>query len=257
MGDDPNQRGNSRRWIMRAVEDSLRRLRHRPDRPLPGAPARPAHRRRRDARRARPTSSTQGKVRCIGTSTFPAEQIVEAQWAAERAAANASSTEQPPYSIFARGVEAARAAHVPRYGLGVLVWRPLNGGWLTGKYRAAAAGRRPAPSAAPTTSTSAAPPPASASSPVEELATLADEGGLALTELALGFVLATRRSPAPSSGRAPSTQLEPTASPGSGRLTADVLDRIDALVRPGHDVNPADAGYQVPALTDPSLRRRP
>ena len=134
MGEDPNHRGASRRWIVRAVEDSLRRLDtdwidlyqvHRPDPDTDldetlGALSDLVH---------------AGKIRAFGTSTFPAEVLVEAQWMADRRGHVLPSTEQPPYSIFARGIERAVLPTCQRYGLGVLVWAPLNGGWLTGKYR--------------------------------------------------------------------------------------------------------------------------
>src|SRR3546814_295827 len=134
MGDDLNQRGNSRRWIVRAVEDSLRRLGtdwidlyqvHRPD------PATDID----ETLGALSDLVRQGKVRAIGTSTFPAAELVEAQWVAERRGRERFATEQPPYSIFARGVEADVLPTCLRHDIGVIVWSPLNGGWLTGKYR--------------------------------------------------------------------------------------------------------------------------
>jgi aryl-alcohol dehydrogenase-like predicted oxidoreductase len=134
MGEDPNQRGNSRRWIMRAAEESLRRLQtdwidlyqvHRPD---PGCDI--------DQTLGALTDLVQaGKVRAIGTTTFPAEYLVSAQWVAEKRGRERFVTEQPPYSIFARAVEASVLPACRDLGLGVIVWSPLNGGWLTGKYR--------------------------------------------------------------------------------------------------------------------------
>src|SRR5213079_2529627 len=134
MGDDPNQFGNSRRWIVREVEASLRRLQtdwidlyqvHRPEADTDidetlGALTDLVH---------------QGKVRHIGSSTFPAELIVEAQWASERRNLERFVCEQPPYSIFARGIEAGVLPTCERYGIGVIPWSPLAGGWLTGKFR--------------------------------------------------------------------------------------------------------------------------
>src|SRR5262245_13451768 len=134
MGTDPNQQGGSRRWITTAVENSLRRLQtdwidlyqiHRPD---PTTDIDETLGALTDLIRA-------GKVRAIGTSTFPAELLVEAAWVAERRCRERFATEQPPYSIFARGVEASVLPTAEALGLGVLVWAPLNGGWLTGKYR--------------------------------------------------------------------------------------------------------------------------
>jgi aryl-alcohol dehydrogenase-like predicted oxidoreductase len=77
----------------------------------------------------------QGKIRAFGSSTFPAEQIVEAQWTAQQRALGRFVTEQPPYSLLVRGVEADELPVAQRYGMGVLPWSPLAGGRLTGKYR--------------------------------------------------------------------------------------------------------------------------
>src|SRR3954466_13021462 len=134
MGDDPNRRGASRRRIINGVEDSLRRLGtdwidlyqvHRPD------PATDIE----ETIGALSDLVSQGKIRAYGTSTFPAEEIVEAQWAAARLGVPRPTTEQPPYSIPSRGIERDVLPTCLRYRLGVLVWAPLNGGWLTGKYR--------------------------------------------------------------------------------------------------------------------------
>src|SRR6185503_20470012 len=134
MGSDPNRKGNSRRWIRMEVENSLRRLQtdwidlyqiHRPDPTLDVD----------ETLGVLTDLVREGKVRAIGSSTFPAEQIVEAQWVAERRAYERFRCEQPPYSILARGIERAVLPACERYGMGVIVWSPLNGGWLTGKYK--------------------------------------------------------------------------------------------------------------------------
>src|SRR5438270_11255872 len=134
MGEDTNQRGASRQWIMQEVENSLRRLdtdyidlyqAHRPD-PTVDID---------DTLAALSDLVHQGKVRIFGSSTYPAELIVEAQWTAERRGRERFRCEQPPYSIFARGVETAVLPTCERYGMGVIPWSPLAGGWLTGKYR--------------------------------------------------------------------------------------------------------------------------
>lgn len=256
MGEDPNQRGASRRWIVRAVEASLRRLGtdwidlyqvHRPD---PSTDIDETLGALSDLIRA-------GKVRAIGTSTFSASEIVEAQWVAERRARERFATEQPPYSIFARGVEAEVLPACRRHEIGVVVWSPLNGGWLTGKYRRGHA-----------------PPPGSRAlrepahfdfddpirerklDLVEELSALADEAGLSLTHLAQAWVLA---HPAVSSaiiGPRTPEQLTDVLGAAEVVLDTEVLDRVDALVPPGTNVNPADAGH-VPASLLPTARRRP
>jgi aryl-alcohol dehydrogenase-like predicted oxidoreductase len=255
MTDNPNASGGSRRWIQRAVEGSLQRLQtdwidlyqmHRPDEATDldetlGALSDLVH---------------QGKIRTFGTSTFPAEQIVEAQWVAERRGHVRPSTEQPPYSILARGVEAAVLPTALRYGLGVLVWAPLNGGWLTGKYR------------------DGGPPQASRAdrepehfdyhgvaheqkmAVVDELAKLADDAGIALVDLAHAFVLT---HPAVSSAIIGPRTLEQVKEVLAGAVTklpADVLDRIDELVPPGTNLNLADAGFVPPSLSDTATRRR-
>src|SRR5437763_1367991 len=134
MGEDPNSRGNSRRWIVQEVEHSLRRLQtdwidlyqvHRPD----------AATDIDETLAALSDLIHQGKVRAIGSSTFPAEEIVEAQWVAEKRGRERFVCEQPPYSLFARGVETSVLPTCQKYGMGVIPWSPLAGGWLTGRYR--------------------------------------------------------------------------------------------------------------------------
>src|SRR5437868_7040091 len=189
MGDDPNEFGNSRRWITREVDNSLRRLGtdwidlyqiHRPefdtdlDETL-GALT--------DLVRA-------GKVRYLGSSTFPAATIVEAQWVAERRGRERFVCEQPPYSILVRGIEADVLPVCRRYGMGVIPWSPLAGGWLTGKYRrgmeAPKGGRA---QRIPQRYDPALPENADKMDVVEELVMLADDAGLSLVHLALAFVL--------------------------------------------------------------------
>jgi aryl-alcohol dehydrogenase-like predicted oxidoreductase len=256
MGDDVNRRGNSRRWITRAVEDSLRRLGtdwidlyqvHRPDATTDidetlGALSDLVH---------------QGKVRAIGTSTFPAAEIVEAQWVAARRQRERFATEQPPYSIFARGVEADVLPACVRHGIGVIVWSPLNGGWLTGKYRRGV--EPPAGSRAvrePDHFDFDDPIRERKLDLVDELDKLAAEAGLSLTHLAQAWVL---EHPAVCSGiigpRTPE-QLEDVLGSAGVTLDDDLLDRIDELVPPGTTLNPSDAGH-VPAGLDVQARRRP
>ncbi|MEA2378222.1 MAG: hypothetical protein QOD13_2129, partial [Thermoleophilaceae bacterium] len=134
MGDDPNEFGNSRRWIIREVENSLRRLGtdwidlYQIHRPEPDTDI-------DDTLGALTDLVRQGKVRYIGSSTFPASQIVEAQWTAERRGRERFVCEQPPYSLLARGIEADVLPTVLRHRMGAIVWSPLAGGWLSGKWR--------------------------------------------------------------------------------------------------------------------------
>ncbi|MGR6920893.1 aldo/keto reductase [[Actinomadura] parvosata] len=257
MGEGPNRGGNSRAWIMRAVDDSLRRLRtdhidlyqiHRPD---PSADIDETLGALTDLVRA-------GKVRYIGCSTFPAHQVVEAHWAAERRQRERFASEQPPYSILARAVEADLLPVCRRYGMGVLAWSPLAGGWLSGRYREGAELPR---------SRRAALLPARYDmeleanrhklAAAERLAVLAEQAGMSLVQLALQFVM---QHPAVTSaiiGPRTIEHLDSHLRALDVRLTPDVLDAIDEIVPPGLTINPADTGWRPPELLDPALRRRP
>ncbi|MEV0248910.1 aldo/keto reductase [Nocardia sp. NPDC050712] len=256
IGTDPNSRGNSRRWIVRAVEDSLRRLGtdyldlyqvHRPDPEVP----------LEETLRALHDLVAAGKIRYYGTTTFEPHQLVTAQWVAEDRNLQPPVTEQPPYSILARGAERATLPIAQKYGLGVLTWSPLAGGWLSGRYR-------PGEDAAESSRLTRQPhrhDPALAANQrkraaAEELAKLADEAGLTLVQLSLAFVL---QHPAVSSvliGPRTLDQLETQLDAVRVRLSADVLDRIDEIVAPGVTLSPADEGYLPPSLTDSRTRRR-
>jgi aryl-alcohol dehydrogenase-like predicted oxidoreductase len=256
MGPGANDQGASRRYVARAVEASLRRLRtdwidlyqvHRPD------PATDVE----ETLGALSDLVHQGKIRAFGTSTFPAEAVVEMQWASERRGLERPAAEQPPYSIFVRGHEAALLPTCARHGLGVLAWSPLNGGWLTGKYRRGA----PLPEAS-----------RAARAPdhfdyehairerkldlVEELAKVAADAGCTLTHLAHAFVLAHPAVTSAVIGPRTLEQLDDVLAGAGVRLDAGTLDRIDAIVPPGTDVNPADRQYTPPDLEHPHLRRR-
>jgi aryl-alcohol dehydrogenase-like predicted oxidoreductase len=254
VDDDVNHRGNSRRWIMEAVEHSLRRLgtdridvyfAHRPDPDTDidetlGALSDLIH---------------QGKVLAIGSSTFPAELMVEAQWTADRRGREKFSVEQPPYSIFVRGVERAVLPTAQRYDLGVMVWAPLNGGWLTGKYL----------DGAPEGSRAARQPDhfdfesewqARKLEALGQLAKLAAEIEVPLAHLAHAFVLAHPAVTSAILGPRTPDQLRDVLAGADVRLSAETLDAIDAIVPPGVDINPADRQYDPPAIVDANLRRR-
>ncbi|MEU6414384.1 aldo/keto reductase [Microbispora sp. NPDC046933] len=256
MGDDPNQGGNSRRWITRAVDDSLRRLRtdwidlyqvHRPD---PAVDIDETLGALTDLVRA-------GKVRYVGTSTFPAHQVVEAQWVAERRGRERFAAEQPPYSLLARGVEADLLPVCLQYGLGVLAWSPLAGGWLSGAYRQGADLPQSRRSVLVADRYDMSRPENERKlAATESLALLAEESGIPLIDMALAFVI---RHPAVTSaiiGPRTMEHLESHLPAADVRLGDDVLDRIDEIVPPGLTINPADAGWRPLSLTDPSLRRR-
>jgi aryl-alcohol dehydrogenase-like predicted oxidoreductase len=258
MGEDPNRSGNSRRWLTRALDDSLRRLGtdhvdlyqvHRPD---PETDIDETLAALTDFVRA-------GKVRAIGTSTFPAQEIVEAQWVAERRGHARFRSEQPPYSVLTRSVEAAVLPTCAAYGIGVLTWAPLSGGWLSGKYRRPedvdlGAGRA---SRVPRRFDLSVPANVAKLEVVEQLAELADEAGCTLPQLAVAFTLAHPAVTAAIIGPRTMEQLTGLLAGASVVLGDDVLDAIDRIVPPGTDVNPADAGWVPPALREVGRRRRP
>jgi aryl-alcohol dehydrogenase-like predicted oxidoreductase len=255
MGDDPNERGNSRRWIVREVENSLRRLNtdwidlyqiHRPEADTDidetlGALT--------DLVRA-------GKVRAIGSSTFPASEIVEAQWVAERRGRERFVCEQPPYSMLVRGVEADVLPVCRRYGMGVIPWSPLAGGWLSGRWRKGA--EPPVSSRAerlPHRFDLSLPGNQRKLEAADALARLAEDAGHTLIEMALAFVIRHPAVTAAIIGPRTMEQLESQLPAADVALTDELLDRIDAIVPPGTNLNPADAGWQNPAL-EPTARRR-
>jgi len=255
MGDDPNQRGNSRRWIVREVENSLRRLQtdwidlyqiHRPE----------ADTDIDETLGALTDLVRSGKVRAIGSSTFPPSQIVEAQWVAERRGRERFVCEQPPYSMLVRGVEADVLPTCARHGMGVITWSPLAGGWLSGRWRKGA--EPPTSSRAerlPHRFDLSLPGNQRKLDATEQLAQLAEDAGLTLIELAIAFVV---RHPAVTSaiiGPRTMEQLESQLTAADAALSDDVLDRIDEIVPPGTNLNPADTGWSNPAL-EPAARRR-
>ncbi|MFN2607912.1 MAG: aldo/keto reductase [Acidimicrobiales bacterium] len=259
MGDDRNAGGNSRRWVTKAVEGSLRRLGtdwidlyqvHRPDPSCDldetlGALSDLVH---------------AGKVRAIGSSTFPAEQIVEAQWVAERRGRERFACEQPPYSIFVRQTEEAVLPTCARYGMGVIAWAPLNGGWLTGKYRLGEAppeGSRATRDRLPDRYDPERPANRAKYDAIEELLKVASDVGCSLTHLALAWVA---HHPAVTSAIIGPRTMDQCTDLLAGQdvgLDEAALDRIDEIVPPGTTVNPADSGYTAPALRHAALRRRP
>ena len=255
MGDDPNQRGNSRRWIMRAVEDSLRRLGtdwidlyqvHRPD---PGTDI-------EETLGALTDLVHQGKVRYIGGSTFPASAIVEAQWAARDRGLQRFVTEQPPYSILVRAIEADVLPTCSRYGMGVMSYSPLTGGWLSGRWRKST-GQQSSSRAGrlPERFDLSHPANQRKLDAVEELAQLADEAGITLIQLAIAFVLRHPAITAALIGPRTMDQLEGQLAAVDVVLDDALLDRIDEIVPPGITINPEDNSWHNPSL-EPDARRR-
>jgi aryl-alcohol dehydrogenase-like predicted oxidoreductase len=255
MGDDPNEFGNSRRWIVREVENSLRRLQtdwidlyqiHRPEADTDidetlGALT--------DLVRA-------GKVRYIGSSTFPASQIVEAQWVAQKRGRERFVCEQPPYSILVRGIENDVLPTAQRYGMGVIPWSPLAGGWLSGGYRLGS--ELPASHRAdriPGRYDISIPGNQLKLEAADALATLAEEAGITLIEMALAFVIRHPAVTAAIIGPRTMEQLESQLSAADVELSDDVLDQIDKIVPPCVNLNHVDGGWSNPALV-PQARRR-
>ena len=254
MGDEPNHRGGSRRWIMRSVEDSLRRLGtdyidlyqvHRPSQDTDVE----------ETLGALTDLVRQGKIRYLGSSSYAASQIVEAQWVSRDRRLERFVTEQPPYSIMVRGIETDVLPTAQRHGMGILTYSPLGGGWLSGRWRA---GNHATP-------TSSARPKARFDMTseanqrkleiAESLAQLAEQQGMTLIDLAIAFVINHPAVTAAIIGPRTMEQLESQLTGADVTLSTDILDRIDELVAPGVTVNPDDNSYGEAELT-PAARRR-
>jgi aryl-alcohol dehydrogenase-like predicted oxidoreductase len=255
MGHDANQRGNSRRWILREVEDSLRRLStdwidlyqiHRYD------PAVDID----ETLGALTDLVRQGKVRYLGSATFPPSAIVASQWAARDQHLQRFVCEQPPYSMLVRGIEADVLPTCARYGMGVIPWSPLAGGWLSGRWRRDAA--TPSSTRAerlPMRFDLSMPENQRKLDTTEALAQLAEQAGMPLIEMAIGFVINHPAVTAAIIGPRTMEQLESQLAAAEVKLTDDVLDRIDEIVPPGTNINPADGGWANPALELAARRR--
>jgi aryl-alcohol dehydrogenase-like predicted oxidoreductase len=255
MGDDPNRQGSSRRWIIREVEDSLQRL------GTDWIDLYQVHRPRTDTEIEETLSALsdlihQGKVRYVGSSTFPASQIVEAQWVARDRHLRRFVTEQPPYSLLVRAVEADVLPTCARHGMAVMSYSPLAGGWLSGRWRKDA-GQQPSSRASrlPERFDLSQPANQRKLDTVEQLARLAEEAGITLIQLAIAFVLNHPAVTAPIIGPRTLEQLESQLAAADVVLDETVLDRIDDIVPPGTTINPADNSFQNPAL-QPAARRR-
>ena len=250
VGEDPNQRGTSRRWIMTAVENSLRRLQtdyidlyqvHRVD---PSTDVEETLSALSDLIRS-------GKVRAIGSSNTPASEIVEAQWVAERRGLARFRTEQPVYSLLNRGIESEVLPVAQRYGLGTLVWGPLGQGLLTGRVR------KGQPNDLRRAALTRHLHDERRLDVVEQFIPLAAEAGMPMTHLAMAFTIAHPGVTSALLGARTEAQLDDLLAGVDVALSDDLLDRIDEIVPPGTDVGTLDQAYQPPALLDPALRRRP
>ncbi|MEA3056787.1 MAG: hypothetical protein QOD30_2219 [Actinomycetota bacterium] len=256
MGEDPNHQGNSRRWIVRECEASLRRLGtdwidlyqvHRPSADT-------------DIDETLGTLSDlihQGKIRYIGSSTFPAHEVVEAQWVAEKRGRERFVCEQPPYSLLVRGIERDLLPVTQQYGMGTIVWSPLAGGWLSGRYRKNAEietshrARR-----IPQRYDMSIPGNQQKLELADALAQLAEKFGLTLVNMAIAFVLEHPGVTSAIIGPRTMEQLETQLDAADISLPPELLDEIDKLVPPGTNLNDADSGYAPPSVTSSWRRRR-
>jgi aryl-alcohol dehydrogenase-like predicted oxidoreductase len=255
MGDERNHRGSSRRWLVTELEHSLRRLDvdhvdlyqiHRWD---PATSDEETLSALTDLQRA-------GKIRYFGSSTFPAHRIVAAQWAARENHLSRYATEQPSYSILQRGIEADVLPVTQEHGLGVLAWSPLASGWLSGAVREGQPVTTHRSAVIPRRFDTTIPANQARMDAVEQLAKVADEAGLTMIALALGFVTAHPAVTSAIIGPRTLDHLHSQLAAADTELSADVLDAIDAVVAPGTDLAPDEKHDTPPALLDPALRRR-
>jgi aryl-alcohol dehydrogenase-like predicted oxidoreductase len=254
MGDGPNRGGASRRWIIEEVENSLRRLGtdwidlYQLHRPVPGTDI-------DETLGALTDLVQQGKIRYIGSSSFSAGEIVEAQWVARERNLQRFRTEQPPYSLLVRGIELDVLPTAQRHGMGILTYSPLAGGWLSGRWTADATPTSPARQRLVARFNMSLPENQRKLAAAEALGSLADDAGITLIELAIAFVV---NHPAVTSaiiGPRTLEQLESQLPAADVTLSPQQLDRIDEIVRPGVTLNPADTSYGDQVLA-PDLRRR-
>ncbi len=255
MGGDPNQEGNSRRWIMQEVDNSLRRLQtdwidlyqiHRPD-PTVDVD---------ETLGALTDLVRMGKIRAFGSSTFPASQIVQAQWTAKDRGRERFRCEQPPYSMLVRGIETDVLPTLQQYGMGAIVWSPLAGGWLSGKWRkgqeapdSSRAKRRPEAFDLSIPGNKAK------LEAADALVKLAEANGMSLVTMAIAFTLRHPAVTAAIIGPRTMEQLTSQLDAASVVLSDEVLNKIDAIVAPGTNVSASDAGWENPALQPAQLRR--
>ncbi|HLI86835.1 MAG TPA: aldo/keto reductase [Bryobacteraceae bacterium] len=196
-----------------------------------------------------------GKVRYLGSSTFPASQIVEAQWVARDRRLARFICEQPPYSMLVRSIEADVLPTCLRHGMGVIPWSPLAGGWLSGKWRKGAAASSHRGTGLPQLFDLSQAHNQRKLEAADRLGALADEAGMPLVHLAVAFVL---NHPAVTSaiiGPRTMDQLESQLGAADIQLSGDVLNRIDQIVPPGTNVHPAEFGLENPALAPGAMRR--
>ncbi|MFC5183508.1 aldo/keto reductase [Actinomadura harenae] len=255
VDDDRAHRGSSRRWLVTELDNSLRRLGvdhvdlyqiHR------WGPATSDE----ETLSALTDLRTAGKIRHFGSSTFPAHRIVQAQWAAREGRLGRYVTEQPSYSVLQRGIEADVLPVTEEYGMGVLVWSPLASGWLSGAVRAGQEITTHRATLLPDRFDVSVPSNRARMDAVERLVKVADEAGLTLIQLALGFVTAHPAVTSAIIGPRTLDHLRSQLAAADTVLSADVLDAIDKIVAPGVDLAAHEKRDTPPSLLDASLRRR-
>jgi aryl-alcohol dehydrogenase-like predicted oxidoreductase len=256
MSSDPNHQGSSRRWIMKAVEDSLRRL------GTDYIDLYQIHRLQPDCDHDETLGALtdlvrSGKVRYLGSSTYPPSAIVEAQWVAERRNRERFVCEQPPYSLLYRAIESEALPTIQRYGMGAIAWGPLGGGWLSGRWRKGSTEMESSrANRVPHRYDLSRPDNQRKLDAVEDLTLLAEEVDLSLIHLGLAFVVNHPGITSAIIGPRTMEHFDSQIGAAEVRLSADVLDRIDKIVPAGTNVAATDSGYAAPAIMDPSLRRR-
>jgi len=255
MGNERNHQGSSRRWLVTALDNSLRRL------GVDHVDLYQIHRwdpRTSDAETLSALTDLQraGKIRYFGSSTFPAHRLVQAQWAARDNQLSRYVTEQPSYSILQRGIETHVLPVTEEYGLGVLVWSPLASGWLSGAIREGQEITTNRSTFMPQRFDASIPSNRARLDAVEQLAKVADEAGLTMIQLALGFVTAHPAVTSAIIGPRTLDHLQSQLAAADTVLSANILDAIDVIVAPGTDLAADEKFDTPPALLDPSLRRR-
>jgi len=250
LGTDPNQQGASRRWIMTAVENSLRRLQtdridvYQIQRPDPDTDIEETLSALTDLVRS-------GKIRAFGSSTMPASDLVQALWVADRRGLERFRTEQPPYSILNRGIEREVLPVAQQYGMGILAWGPLGQGMLTGRVR------RGQDNDVTRAKFFTAFSDERRLNVVERLIPLAEEAGLSMPHMAMAFAISHPGVTSALLGVRTMEQLDDLLAGMDVVLSDDVLDRIDEVVPPGTDIGALDQAYVPPAILRSELRRRP
>jgi aryl-alcohol dehydrogenase-like predicted oxidoreductase len=199
----------------------------------------------------------QGKIRAYGSSMFSADRIVEAQWVSERSQITKPLCEQLLYSIFSRDIEVYSLPTCQRYGLGVITFSALDGGWLTGRYLRTEDFSKPGRVSNPWAGGEFDPEAEKIQRKLHLLRQLnetANQAGYTLAHMALAF---TRTHPAISStiiGPRTQSQLDDALTCADLELSANVLDRIDEIVEPGSSINGLHFSA-IPASLDKKNRR--